>query len=467
MLFNSIHFFYFLGILLPLYFITPHKFRWIVMLGASLYFYMSWNVKYLFLILFTTSVSYLSAILIDKSESSLWKKVYLISSISASLFILFYFKYYNFFVKTLNEIGGYKFNLLDYLLPVGISFYTFETFSYTFDVYNKKLKAENHFGIYALFISFFPKLVAGPIERSENLLPQFKLKQRFDFENLVIGIKLLILGFFMKLVVADRAAIYVDSVYNNVGLHNGMTLWIATFLFSFQILCDFAGYSIIAKGVAKLFGFNLMTNFQRPYLATSFSQFWRRWHISLSSWFRDYLFIPLGGSRVTVLKQYKNILITFVISGLWHGANWTFLIWGLLHGFYLIIENFEKYNFLQYERKFNIKFTIFSKRFFVFFLTSFAWIFFRANSVEDAILVIKNSFNINSTLFYDTKTFFYSLIGIIILIGINFYEESRNEINELNNETFNLKTASFFGLLLVLIFYLGVFDGGQFIYFQF
>ncbi len=437
------------------------------MLGASLYFYMCWNVNYLLLILFTTTTSYLSAILISKSESRLWKKIYLLSSICASLVILVYFKYFNFFINTINDIGNYKFNLLDYLLPVGISFYTFETFSYTIDVYNKKLKAERHFGIYALFISFFPKLVAGPIERSENLLPQFKRKQELKFENFVIGAKLMILGFFMKLVVADRAAIYVDSVYNNVSQHKGMTLWVATILFSFQILCDFAGYSIIAKGVAKLFDFNLMTNFQRPYFATSFSQFWRKWHISLSSWFRDYVFIPLGGSRVGVLMQYRNILVTFVISGLWHGANWTFLIWGALHGIYLIVENFSNYYFFKSASKFNSKLEIVFKSFFVFLFTSFAWIFFRANSVEDAFWVIKKGLEFNTPLFFDLKTFFYSFIGIIILLGINFFEETQNDVCLINNETLNFKAAFFFSFLLVLIFYLGVFDGGQFIYFQF
>lgn len=467
MLFNSVQFFYFLAILLPLFFITSSKYRWIVMLGASLFFYMCWNKYYVVLIIFTTLTSYISALLIDKSENMFLKKVYLLGSIGASLFILIFFKYYNFFVTTVNEIGDSKFDLMDFLLPVGISFYTFETFSYTIDVYHKRLKAEKHFGIYTLFVAFFPKLVAGPIERSENLMPQFHRKQELKVDNVVIGIKLIILGFFMKLVVADRAAIYVDSVYNNVNQHAGITLWLATFLFSFQILCDFAGYSIIAKGVAKLFDFDLMTNFQRPYLAQNFGQFWRRWHISLSTWFRDYVFIPLGGSRVKYWRQYRNIMITFTISGLWHGANWTFVIWGSLHGLYLLSENILNRNYITPLIKIDHRIKGFSKRILVFTLASFAWIFFRSNTVQDAFLIITKGFYFDTALFLDTKTLFYSLIGILLLIGINYFEETHGEQNALNNSELSLGIVFFFATLLVLTFYFGVFDGGQFIYFQF
>lgn len=466
MLFNSFDFVYFILIFFPIYCLVGQKLKLVILLLASYYFYMCWNINYVVLIFLTTLTSYLASIGIENSNSKSTKKIFLWSSISASLIILSYFKYYNFFVVSINDTAGTNFSLMTYLLPVGISFYTFETFSYTIDVYNKKLNAERNFWIYALFVAFFPKLVAGPIERSENLIPQFYKKKTINFKNITIGVKFIIMGFFMKLVIADRLSIYVDSVYNNVNLHSGGTFILATLSFSFQILCDFAGYSTIAIGIAKCLDYDLMLNFRRPYLALYFSDFWKRWHISLSSWFRDYIYIPLGGNRASNFKVYRNLFLTFLISGLWHGANWTFVAWGALHGIFLIIEsifiNKEKKSFLN--QSFILRFF---KRVFIFLLVSFAWIFFRANSINDALTIINSLFNYNQPIYMDSKTLFFGIIGVAILLLLDTIAERFNKNNFLNNDKLSFPSLFTFAFLVIMIAYFGVFDGGQFIYFQF
>ncbi|MCL4132285.1 UNVERIFIED_CONTAM: hypothetical protein GTU68_013010 [Idotea baltica] len=469
MLFNSIQFIYFFPIVLFLYFLTPNKWRWLILLICSYYFYMSWNVDYVFLILFTTVISYGTAIMIEKSETQRLKKIYLSTSVIASLGVLFFYKYFNFLGTSLNDVFGLFSSSLEVpylklLLPVGISFYTFQTLSYTIDVYRGEIKTEKHFGIYALYVSFFPQLVAGPIERSTRLLPQFREKHSLKFENVVKGLKWVIFGFFMKLVIADRLSIYVDSVYNNVYQHDGLTFIVATFFFAFQIFGDFAGYSSIAIGVARIMGFDLMTNFKRPYFATSITDFWRRWHISLSTWFRDYFYIPMGGNRVGVPRWYLNLFLTFLVSGLWHGANWTFLIWGALHGIYIVIENY-----FNLQTKKNEKKSILSRIFrtlVVFILVDFAWIFFRANNVTEAFYVVKSIFEFSGEIFYDFKVFFYATIGLIILfVNDLIVENYQNSIIE--NSKVNYKVSIYFAFLVCLILFMGVFNGGQFIYFQF
>lgn len=447
----------------------PKRFRWMVMLVASYYFYMCWNYNYMVLILFTTLVSYLAAIKIENTSNKALQKRFLYGSIFSSLSVLFFFKYYNFFSEAINTTvlqSSTQIPLMNWLLPVGISFYTFETLSYTIDVYHNKLKAERNFGIYALFIAFFPKLVAGPIERSENLLPQFRRIQQLKRTNIIQGTKYIILGFFMKLVVADRLSLYVDSVYNNVNSHHGLTMWLATFCFSFQILCDFAGYSTIAKGIAKWFDFDLMLNFNRPYMALSFSEFWKRWHISLSSWFRDYVYIPLGGNKVGVSRRYSNLLITFLVSGLWHGANWTFLVWGGLHGLYLIIENLVSNQRMNSLLADYLSLRI-VKRVFIFVAVSIAWVFFRANTVSDAIVILTKAIQIDRNVFLEAKTLFYGSIAIAILVVLDIFAERKGKDNVLQNEACSFGIIALFVALVIAIFYLGVFDGGQFIYFQF
>lgn len=291
-----------------------------------------------------TVISYSAGLILEKCNNPKYKKKILIGSIIGCLLVLFFFKYFNFTSRTISAVLS-KFAIqlqpitLNLLLPVGISFYTFQVISYIIDVYKKNIKAESNFGIYATFVSFFPQLVAGPIERTSNLLPQIKKQHKFDEELALSGAKLMLWGYFKKLVIADNVAQYVDLVYENLANYKGFDLLLATFFFTIQIYCDFSGYSDIAIGTARLFGINLTINFKSPYLSSSIKEFWSRWHISLSTWFRDYIYIPLGGNRCSKVKQIFNLLVTFLVSGLWHGANWTFVIWGGIHGLAQVIEN--------------------------------------------------------------------------------------------------------------------------------
>lgn len=306
-------------------------------MAASFYFYMSWNPKYIFLILTTIIITYFSGIGISKAHkkgSIIEKKFFATVSIALNLMILFFFKYFDFAIDSINrslQMGDFKLlnPTFDVLLPVGISFYTFQALSYTMDVYrDENFKVERHFGRYALFVTFFPQLVAGPIERSKNLLSQFYEEHYFDYQRVKNGLLLMIWGLFQKIVIADRAAIVVNTVYNNLTAYTGFEVIVATMFFAVQVYCDFCGYSDIAIGASRVMGFNLMTNFRQPYFSQSIKEFWRRWHISLSTWFRDYVYIPLGGSRCSKIKKYRNLMITFLVSGLWHGANWTYVVWG-------------------------------------------------------------------------------------------------------------------------------------------
>ncbi len=337
MVFNSIHFMIFFPIVVLGYFLITHKYRWIWLLAASLYFYMSWNPKFVILILTTIIITYLSGIGIskaDKEKKLLKKKMFAIFSVVSNLTILFFFKYFDFVIDSINYLlGMINLKLLtpsfDVLLPVGISFYTFQALSYTIDVYRKEnFKVERHLGKYALFVTFFPQLVAGPIERSENLISQFYEEHYFDYQRVKSGLLLMLWGLFEKIVIADRTAIIVNQVYNNLEQYTGFEIVVATIFFAVQVYCDFCGYSDIAIGAARVMGFHLMTNFRQPYFSQSIKEFWRRWHISLSSWLKDYVYIPLGGSRCSRVKKYRNLMITFLVSGLWHGANWTYVAWG-------------------------------------------------------------------------------------------------------------------------------------------
>ena len=330
MLFNSCEYLIFLPVVFALYWLFPQKYKWILLLGASYYFYMSWKAEYLALIVFVTVVSYAAAFLIENTRSILGRRIILIIGILISLSLLFVFKYFNFIALSINGVlesfrREARIPLLEVILPVGISFYTFQTMSYVVDVYRGKVSAEKNLGIYATFVSFFPQLVAGPIERTSNLLPQIKRNHYFEYSKAVYGMRLMLWGYFKKLVIADNLSPFVERVFNDPYSYNGFALLLSTIFFTFQIYCDFSGYSDIAIGTAKLFGIDLMTNFKSPYYSTSIKEFWSRWHISLSTWFKDYVYIPLGGNRVSKLRNYFNYLITFLISGLWHGANWTFV----------------------------------------------------------------------------------------------------------------------------------------------
>lgn len=330
--FNSIEYVVFIIIVFIVYWSIPKtKYRNIVLLGASYFFYMSWNIDLVGIILGITGVSYVTARLLSFVNNVKYRKLCLIVGTGLSIVVLFVFKYLNFMGSTLAQIfNGGEFSPLNIILPVGISFYTFQTLSYVIDVYYNKIESEKNFFTYALYVSFFPQLVAGPIERPEHFIPQLKEKHIFQYEEAVYGAKQIALGAFKKIVIADTVAIYVNLIYNNISQYQGFSLLFATLLFAIQIYCDFSGYSDIALGSAKLLGFDLINNFNAPYFAENRKDFWARWHISLSSWFRDYVYIPLGGSRVTFSRMLLNLLLTFLLSGLWHGANWTFVFWGRL-----------------------------------------------------------------------------------------------------------------------------------------
>ncbi|MEK8180261.1 MBOAT family O-acyltransferase [Flavobacterium buctense] len=474
MLFNSLDFLIFFPIVCVLFFGFPTKYRWLLLLVASCYFYMYFIPIYILILAGTIVVDYFAGILIENNQGTK-RRFYLILSLLANILVLAVFKYYNFFIENIEVLlaaMGSKSNLpyLSILLPVGLSFHTFQAMSYTIEVYRGNQKAEKHFGIYALYVMFFPQLVAGPIERPQNVLHQFHEHKIFTSENFVKGLKLIIWGFFMKVVVADRLALYVNAAYNNVDNHNGSTLLLATVFFSFQIYCDFAGYSSIAIGTAKIMGFDLMTNFNRPYFAKTISEFWKRWHISLSTWFRDYLYLPLGGNKVTKYRWYFNLFIVFLISGIWHGANWTFVIWGALNGGYLVIaivtQKFRNQcNDAIGLSKNKTLFTAF-QIITTFILSSFAWIFFRANNVHDAFLIVeKIGTTFSKELFVKWDVFFGVFIGLFVLILKEFKDEFW--VNKLSFFKKANVSVLFYALIVALILLMGVFDEGQFIYFQF
>jgi alginate O-acetyltransferase complex protein AlgI len=430
--------------------------------------------------MYSTVVDYLAGILMYRAEKTVYRKLLLLASLTTNLGLLFFFKYFNFFGDTVNHLFD-KFNIFsrvpayDFLLPVGISFYTFQTLSYTIDVYRRKQIPEYHFGRFALFVSFFPQLVAGPIERSVNLIPQFRQDFKFEYSRVRDGILLMVWGFFKKVVIADRLAEYVNLVYNNPAGHGGLQSIIATFFFSFQIYCDFSGYSDIAVGAALIMGYRLMTNFRRPYFATSIREFWQRWHISLSTWFRDYVYISLGGNRVVKWRWYYNLFITFLVSGLWHGAEWTFVIWGALHGFYMVFaiwsaklrENANRLlGISRHQRLYR-----FTQVLVTFVLVYFSWIFFRANNTHDALLIIGNMFkyagNATLNLYHFGVDFYIAFISILLLILVEYFEEFSGLYGRLMT---GLARPVKWGILAVVIFVvliLGIWQGTDFLYFQF
>lgn len=394
MLFNSFEYLVFLPVCVATYYLLPQRIRWCFLLLASYSFYSFWNPKYLVLILASTVVDYAVGLALSATQRRRVRLWLLITSLTCNLGLLFTFKYYGFAVDVAQTMLGWTGieihpPELQFLLPVGISFYTFQTLSYTLDVYMRKRPAERHLGVFAVYVAFFPQLVAGPIERSYSLLPQFFEKHRIEYDLVVSGLRLILWGMFKKIVVADNLAIVVDRCFDNpVG---PLTL-IGVVFFAYQIYCDFSGYSDIAIGSARLMGFDLMTNFHRPYHADSFVDFWRRWHISLSTWFRDYVYIPLGGSRVPLWRWGVNIAAVFVLSGAWHGANMTFIVWGALHAFFYLseaaIEGFQKRRG-TFETSAGLPRGV--RTFLVFGLTCFTWVFFRAESMSHAMRVIAST----------------------------------------------------------------------------
>lgn len=488
MLFNSLQFLLFLPFVTIIYFALPSKYRWLWLLLSSYYFYMCWSPKYAILIFTSTIITYLSGIAIDQinKSTSIHKKIKyknwcVTFSFSLNLLILIYFKYFNFFIGNINLILqknnlGDSIPFVEILLPVGISFYTFQALSYTMDVYRGDTKTEYHFGRYALFVSFFPQLVAGPIERSSNLLSQFKIEHKFNYKNLWSGVFMILRGLFKKVVIADRLAVLVNTIYNNPTNHEGFPLIVATIFFTFQIYCDFSAYSDIAIGSAKIMGFDLMQNFNKPYFSQNITEFWRKWHISLSKWFKDYLYIPLGGNRVSTFKRLRNIFIVFTVSGLWHGASWNFIIWGALHGIALIFEQLSKPLKQIINLKFNIQKNSYGLKLFhitiTFLFVSLAWIFFRANNLSDAIYILEHLFYINSFELLETGLsdfdLSFSFYLIIFLIAIQIIERKNNLTVILFKEHTIPRWITLICLVLIIIFW-GFYpvEPAQFIYFQF
>lgn len=477
MSFNSLHFLIFFPIVIGLYFSIPHRYRWMLLLIASYYFYMSWKAEYIMLIALSTLVNYSASLWIDASPSQEKRKWILGLTLVFNLGLLFAFKYFNFFSDSLRALLQ-QFSIpmnpvtLKILLPVGISFYTFQAISYIIDVYRETIKPERHLGIFALYISFFPQLVAGPIERAKNFLPQFFEQHHFDYKRVTDGLKLMMWGFFKKIVIADRLAAIVNIVYNNPADHAGFSLVLATIFFGFQIYCDFSGYCDIGIGSAEVMGFRLMDNFKRPYLSRSVFEFWKKWHISLSSWFRDYLYIPLGGSRVSVPRWYANVLIVFLASGLWHGANWTFVAWGALHGMYLvfaiILKPLKDSLFRITDLAAFPKIARFLEIAMTFILVNIAWIFFRANSIEEAFYIVTHLLsNFDFTIAgVNPIDLWIAVIVIAFMLLVHGIQEHRSMRQFLDTKPVVFRWSLYLITLYMLLLSVSA-SPKEFIYFQF
>ncbi len=447
-----------------------------MLLAASYYFYSCWDVRFLFLLIFSTALDYFTGLKMEDCATPQKKRLWFWLSVIINLGFLGIFKYYNFFVGSfasgLSQIG-FHVNVwtLSVILPVGISFYTFHGLSYVIDIYKGKIKAERNFVEYSLFVSYFPLLVAGPIERATHLLPQIKVQRKFEAEKAIKGIELMIWGFFKKVVIADSMSIIVNKVYADPAAYGSKGLIIAAVAFSFQIYCDFSGYSDIAIGCSKILGIDLLQNFNFPYLSRNIAEFWRRWHISLSSWFRDYLYIPLGGSKISMILNIRNVFIIFVVSGIWHGANWTFIIWGAIHAL-LFIPSFVMGSHRKYKHDLvhQGKHLPSIKELYMiaitFFFVTLAWIFFRSATVSQAATFITRILSNapgKSLAFENTDLMGYAF-SFASLFGISIYWLYR-KTNLLQPSRFSQFTVSL--LLLILITLFGQFSKQSFIYFQF
>lgn len=497
MLFNSTEFLVFFPIVVLLYFLVPNKLRKFYLLIVSYYFYMCWNAKYALLLLASTGITYAVGLLINlipreetDKQKILLKKIFVAVGFCLNLVILFFFKYANFLLDSINVIfknlGVAQVQIpFDILLPVGISFYIFQALGYTMDVYRGDVKVEKNFIKYAVFVSFFPQLVAGPIERSSNLLAQFDEKHKFDFDRAKNGVLLMFWGYFQKVVIADRIASLVDTVFDYPQYYEGFEILIAVILFAFQVYCDFDGYTNIARGASQVLGFRLMKNFDSPYFARTVAEFWRRWHVSLTSWFRDYLYFPLGGSRCSKHKNYRNIMIVFLVSGLWHGAAWTYVIWGGLNGLYQVIGKICTPLKLKLYKVFHVHESSFSHKLLqvgiTFCLVDFAWIFFRANSIGSAFLIIKRMLtSFNPWIFFDGTLTTLGLSGVELTLGIlaitillvvdALHYKGVQLRESLSRQDIWFRWMMYIGAVFVLLIF-GIygpgFDASQFIYFQF
>ena len=478
MLFNSAGYIVFFTIVCLVYFILPKKLKRVFLLLASYFFYSCWNLKYSLLMLFSTVATYLTAIAMDMVGAKKKKKLYLGLCFFVNLAILFVFKYYSFTVNFINKILGIAalsidMPVIDVLLPVGISFYTFQALGYIVDVYRGEIKAERNFINYALFVSFFPQLVAGPIERSKNLLTQIDNLGHRRYENLSKGLLYILWGFFLKLVIADRAAIFVNQVFDSYQGYSYIFLCYGALLFAVQIYCDFYSYSIIAKGSAKVLGYDLMDNFRAPYLSKSITEFWRRWHISLSTWFKDYLYIPLGGNRKGAFRKHLNVLIVFLVSGLWHGANYTFVLWGLIHGIFNILED----SFKGITKGIRDNFIYRNiRRLITFVVAVLSFVVFRSKNIGEAKAYLlgifkrqAGSLDASIAFPYEDTVILLIAIAILVVVDILIYNKVKLADNIERRSLLIRWPIYIFLLIATLIF--GIYGPGyseaQFIYFQF
>jgi D-alanyl-lipoteichoic acid acyltransferase DltB (MBOAT superfamily) len=487
MVFNSYEFLFFFPVVTALYFLLPHRMRWVLLLLASCGFYMAFVPKYILILFFTIIVDYFAGLGIARAQGAA-RKVLLVVSLVANIGVLVYFKYFDFIIGNLNAIAAATnwqadFVLRNIILPIGLSFHTFQAMSYTIEVYRGKQEPERHFGIYALYVMFYPQLVAGPIERPQNLLHQFREVHVFEYARVTSGLKLMAWGLFKKVVIADRLAVLVDGVYGNPANHDGVMLTLASVAFAYQVYCDFSGYSDIARGSAEVMGFHLMRNFRQPYHASSMSDFWRRWHISLSTWFKDYLYIPMGGNRVKPFRQGINLLVVFLVSGFWHGAQWTYVIWGILHGVFLVFGmatastrqklrdwcGLSRVPWLRQSLAIAITFS----------LVTVGWIFFRARTVPDAVYILSHLHTGWDVLArpqellaalqavgFSPADVVYSILALLVLM-VGHQLQRREPVRELLARQPALLRWSVYYAALACIVLLGVFDRRSFIYFQF
>lgn len=474
MLFNSLDFvFFFIAVVVIYYLIPKNNMRKIFLLVSSYYFYGCWNIAFLAILLYETVLSFGVAFCFNERRKNKGRSL-LFTSIILLLLPLLFFKYINFFLSSFGDfasIVGWSLQVpvFKLLLPVGISFYTFMSVGYVIDVYQKKITPETNIIDYALFVGFFPQIASGPIGRAPKMLPQIKERHPLLYENIAIGCKMMLWGFFMKLVVGDRAGIYVDTVFGNWANHNGSSLLLATFLYTIQIYCDFAGYSLIAIGTAKTMGFDLMNNFERPYFSKNLGEFWRRWHISLSFWFRDYVYFPLGGSRCRKSRAYLNLMITFLVSGLWHGAAYTFIVWGLLHGAVQVLDKMTKQLRNDFWGRIKMEEDGIFRRILniciTFVVVSYLWMIFWAPDFETVIGITKGYFNLGTPYIHQTTIFFF-IIGFIFLFIKDFMNEFFPQKRCFLNSSRAIIRYISFAIVCVLILLTSV-GGGQFIYFQF
>jgi D-alanyl-lipoteichoic acid acyltransferase DltB (MBOAT superfamily) len=481
MLFNSLQFLVFFAIVTAAYFALPHQWRWKLLLVASCYFYMAFVPSYILILFGLILLDYFAAIAIERTggERRRWL---LRLSLLANIGVLGVFKYYNFIDQNLatffHSMGWHYASAdLGILLPIGLSFHTFQSMSYTIEVYRRHQKAERHLGIYALYVLFYPQMVAGPIERPQNLLHQFREEKHFEYGRVADGLKLMAWGLFKKVVIADRLAVVVNQVYNNPGQYRGLYVILATYFFAIQIYCDFSGYSDIAIGAAQVMGIKLMTNFNRPYYSKSIAEFWKRWHISLSTWFRDYLYISLGGNRVARWRWYFNLIVVFLVSGLWHGANWVFVVWGGLHGLYLVgsivthdlraklRDLFGLENHPRLHRGIQLLVT--------FHLVLLGWVFFRAESLRAAGVIIRSMFDFSTYSarhlpfwVIDRQELAIAVVAIVTMEVIHLIQRGSGVRQALSQRPAWQRWALYAGCILFIMMF-GKFESQDFIYFQF